>query len=120
MIRHGPPQNDFTKTLTAKYGPMADAVRAARCTHVSGDYWDVWPTVFVANAQAMDDGTDERVWGVTFRSSPTASHWRTIPRERLRVATFAGDPNADRFLPMLGTKLKLVERRGSLLLYVPE
>ena len=121
VVGHGLPSRDnVTASLNARFGPMADAVRTARCTHLAGDYWDVWPVVFLANARAMDDGTDERVWGLTFRSSPTAFRWRAIPRERVRVAALAGGPEARGYLPLLETRLRIAERRDGFEVYVPE
>jgi hypothetical protein len=52
----------------------ADVLRAG-CTHVAGDYWTVWPTVFHTNLVLREHGRRDLVWGVTARCEDTVPRW---------------------------------------------
>lgn len=56
-----------------------------RCTHISGEYWDVWPAVFHANLARYERGDDGTVWGLAFRDAPTRTKWSAVPPADVRV-----------------------------------
>lgn len=59
-------------------GPEAAAAREiadAGCTHVLGDYWRVWPAVFQSRVLLRERGEERKVWGITYRSTPTRDLW---------------------------------------------
>jgi hypothetical protein len=60
-------------------------VRALRCTHLSGEYWDVWPAVFHANLVRHERGEGGTVWGLTLRAAPTRKKWSAVPPADVRV-----------------------------------
>ena len=68
-----------------------DAILAARCDLLAGDYWTVWPSTWHANAALAERGEARRVWGVAHRCSPTAAQWRPLPRGDLRVCVAHGE-----------------------------
>ncbi len=69
----------------------ADVLGAA-CVLVTGDYWSVWPAVYHAALDAHDRGEPApAVYGLSFRSSPTAPAWTERPREALRICRVRGE-----------------------------
>ena len=66
-------------------GPWTEPVLAAGCTHLTGDYWEVWPAVFHANLVLADRGEARTVWGVTERSAATRAAWAAVPPAEVRV-----------------------------------
>ncbi len=49
--------------LNEACGDHSEDVVAGRCTHVAGDYWDVWPTVFHVNLTLYSAGKPEGFGG---------------------------------------------------------
>ena len=83
--------------------PVAEDVRAAGCTHVAGDYWTVWPAVYLANLLRHEAGEAGQVWGLAYRGWHTASLARAVPAERMRVAVPLGqEDEARRYLAEYG------------------
>ncbi len=98
-----PAANGLLPTFEPGPGMSADDILAAGCTHVAGDYWQVWPAVFETNLKMADRHADRVVWGVTFRSSPTRRYWSRTPLEMIRVAVPPGDdPLAELYLKDYG------------------
>lgn len=79
--------NDLDRTVGVRTADILDA----RCTHVAGSYWKVWPAVFHANMVLRDNGESRTVWGVTLRSESTCAQWQHLPLEDLRVAVPVDD-----------------------------
>jgi len=92
-LRFGPPSPAAARAAFDRLGRAAPQVVAAGCTHVAGDYWRVWPTVLRADQLRYERGQGP-VWGVTYRSLPTADLWRPRSWRAARVATFDGDAAA--------------------------
>ena len=82
--------------LEANWGGITREAREAKCSHVLGDYWTVWPTVF--QSRVLDRETKQRyaLWGLTHRGMATAHQWR------LRLS-----PSALRICIPHGTKKEL-------------
>lgn len=93
---------------------VADLV-ASGCTHVAGNYWEVWPVVFSANLTLHERGEKRLLWGVTFRSRPTGRYWRQVPLDAMRVAVPPNEPGlAAHFLNLHGfPPLELAEKRST-------
>lgn len=85
---------DLDRTL----GKQTNDIINAHCTHIAGDYWKVWPTVFHVNMVLNDQGKDQIVWGISHRSLPTRHLWDTVPLSRLRIGVVQGDSQADHYL----------------------
>jgi hypothetical protein len=89
-----------------------------RATHLVGNYWQVWASVFHANLVLHERGEDHTVWGVSFRSTPTQSFWRNMAPEDFRVAVLTNgrgpDPEADTFLSACFPPMEVVCRHESL------
>jgi hypothetical protein len=63
----------------------SDDVMAHSCTHVSGDYWDVWPAVFRANLLLYERGEARVVWGLAERGEAAWPKWRAVPTGEVRM-----------------------------------
>jgi hypothetical protein len=111
----------FRADLDRTLGTYTADVLDAHCTHVAGDYWKVWPTVFHANLVLHERGQPNQVWGVTLRSSPTASRWQQLPLDQVRVAVPVGDPQAENYLRCYGFGPMLVaEKRATVWVLQPD
>lgn len=75
------------RAMRSTYGPAADLVARERCTHVVGDVWNTWPTVFLATAIHAREGRPMPVFGVSNRAGPTLRAWLGMPEERLVVGS---------------------------------
>jgi hypothetical protein len=71
--------------VDAATGGYTADVRRLRCTHLSGEYWDVWPAVFHTNLSRADHGEPGVVWGVTHRAAPTYPKWSAVPPADVRL-----------------------------------
>jgi hypothetical protein len=90
--RHGRPGVDVVRhVLDENIGQHTAELLAERCTHVTGDYWHVWPTMFHANLVLADQGRNEPIWGIAQRCLPTADRWSRVPLAETRIAEIIGD-----------------------------
>ena len=75
-LRYGPPSFTHVRLLIdQKFGANTKVLRNNHCTHVLGDYWDVWETVFHANLVNYESGSQQVIWGITARSQVTKDLW---------------------------------------------
>jgi hypothetical protein len=102
-------------------GPRTEAILAARCDLVAGDYWTVWPSVWHANAALAARGERRRIWGIAHRCAPTASQWQALPREQLRICVARGEERmAERWLERCGAgSARFAERVDGVEVWVP-
>lgn len=77
--------------LAGSLGEHSDAVLEARCTHVAGDYWFVWKTVYHANLLKYERGEPGVVWGVAFRGRPAWPRWRDMSAGEMRFGVLPHD-----------------------------
>jgi hypothetical protein len=92
MLRHGWPSVDRVRVaLDESIGRYSDDLLAGNCTHVTGDYWHVWPAMFHANLRLADANSPRVVWGIANRSRPTEAQWRNVSWTAVRVGEIAGD-----------------------------
>jgi len=99
LVRSGPPSMERIRRDLAEVSPVAAEVLNRGCTHMAGNYWTVWPAVFLANAGLHERGERHRtIWGVTDRGKPTWKMARAMPDEQLRICTALGDAEADTWL----------------------
>jgi hypothetical protein len=94
---HSPSINKVHRDLDQALGSRTADILAARCTHVAGDYWKVWPAVFHANLTLHEQGQKQTVWGVTLRGWPTRRQWEHLPIEKFRIAVPLEDKEAAEF-----------------------
>lgn len=95
-------------------GSRTEAILAARCDLIAGDYWTVWPSTWHANELLSERGESRRIWGVAHRCSPTAPQWQGLPREALRVCVAHGEEKkAERWLQRCGFGAATSVERGS-------
>jgi hypothetical protein len=120
---HSPSIKKVRSDLLHTYGlgGRTDDVLAARCTHVAGDYWKVWPTVFHANLLLREQGESRTVWGITLRGEPTHGKWQHMPLEELRIAVPVDDrEQADAWLQSFHLPaMMVVERRSTIYVLRP-
>jgi hypothetical protein len=91
-VGHGRPSISVVRAeIDASLGKYTDDILAARCTHVTGDYWHVWPAMFHVNMRLADERSPRLVWGIAQRSLPTEKYWRQIPWTEVRIAEIIGD-----------------------------
>jgi len=98
---------------------VAELVQS-RATHLTGDYWRVWPAVFCVNQTYSDLGDDRRLWGVTFRSEPTFGQWTAIPPSERRIAAFTSDDEAQKYRDWFSEVLKKTETDRPIEIWVTE
>ena len=113
-------------------GGLTPDVLAANCTHIAGQYWTIWPSVFHANMVLHERGERRTVWGMGFRCDPTYRRYRSMCCDRLRVASPLSDPDLGllqmtNMLPMFRRcradvryrSCRVLERRRTILVAVP-
>lgn len=106
--------------LAKRCGSRTSDLLASRCTHLAGNYWEVWPAVFHANLVHYERGEEAMVWGVAFRSDPTRSLFSNVPRDQMRIAIPHQDQHAPALLRLYRFPLlNLVEKRPTLTIYCP-
>ncbi len=115
----GPPSASVVKNrLKTSHSDGLNELIAARCTHVAGDYWKVWPAMYMVNWHYTDNSEPNRIWALSHRSEPTKQYWGHVPTDNIRVGCFVGDPKAAEYRNMLGVKLKHVETQGEIEVWV--
>jgi hypothetical protein len=72
-------------------GAHTEAILAARCTAIAGDYWTVWPAVWHALLVRRERGDPLPVYGVSHRSGPTLPAFLAVPPEQRRVCVAEGE-----------------------------
>lgn len=116
LLAVGPPSmRAVTDAFASRWGAMARDVVASHATHVTGDYWKVWPTVFTADWLLGDARRAEWPYGITDRSVATLERARAVPQPR--VAILGGNAA---WIGLLGPhRWRVVERRPALVLVTP-
>ncbi len=77
--------------LDLTMGRLTQEVLSAKCTHIMGNYWRVWPGVFHANLVNYERGRRTVIWGIAHRCAPTRDLWFNVPPDQIRVAAIIGD-----------------------------
>jgi hypothetical protein len=91
-VTHGWPSRGVVRAaIDRSCGRYTDDVLAAGCTHLAGNYWHVWTTMFHANLRLADQQPPRRVWGISHRCEPTARYWRQILASETRIGEIVGD-----------------------------
>ena len=112
LVTVGPPSTRaVTDAFEARWGAAARDVAASGATHVTGDYWKVWPTVFTTDWLLGSSRRSRWPYGLTDRSIATLERARAV--ERPRVAVLDGN---GAWLGLLGPhRWAVVERRPTCL-----
>ena len=84
--------------IDRQFGQRTAELLAANCTHIAGNYWDVWPAMFHANLVLYERGETRVLWGLSYRSSATQALWSHIPLDKVRVGVPLHDKEADGYL----------------------
>jgi len=75
-LRYGTPSYGRVRSsIDQRFGGPTNAILDAHCTHVLGDYWDVWGSIFHANLALYESGSQMVIWGITARSEVTRDLW---------------------------------------------
>jgi hypothetical protein len=107
LLAVGPPSHQaVVQTFESRWGAEARDVISARATHVTGDYWKVWPTVFYATWLLGRPRRLEWPYGISDRSIATLKQSRAVPHPR--VAALDGRTT---WLGLLGPHRWSVEER---------
>jgi hypothetical protein len=99
---YGTPSPRRVRADLDRLGRLTPDVLAAGCTHLAGNYWTVWKTVFHTNLTLYERGARRTVWGVTFRGQPASELWIHKPQEERCVCIPVGDPYGDNWLLSFG------------------
>jgi hypothetical protein len=106
--------------LHQRIGTRTTDVLEGRCTHVAGNYWVIWPTVFHANLVRYQRGEPEAIWGISFRSDPSRKQIKEILVENIRIAVPHDDKDAPALLREYGfPPLVAAERRQTIAILCP-
>ena len=109
---------DLDETL----GQRTPDVLEARCTHLAGDPWTVWPSVFHANWKLYEAGEHTVIVGVSEHSGSLLAARPPGPPEQLRVCVPVGDKDAEEAQEYLRRysfpKLEPLGRHGTIELFV--
>ena len=90
--RHGWPSKQVVRQgVDRAMGRHTDDILAAGCTHVTSDYWHVWPAVFHANLRLADQRVRRTVWGLAHRAGATEQKWTQVQWRSVRIAEIVGD-----------------------------
>jgi hypothetical protein len=109
---YGTPAPRRVRADLDRLGTLTPDVLDAGCTHVAGNYWTVWKTVFHARLTLYERGDPRNVWGVTFRGQPASELWRDTPQEERCVCIAVNDPYGDNWLLAYGfSRFRDVARR---------
>lgn len=112
LLKYGVPESqNLTRGLRKDHGEMARQITEAGCTHMAGDYWIVWPTVFLANA-AKTDGSDP-IWALSHRSTPTMNLWKPTEDQRILVGYYQEDATGPEYAELLGIPLRPINSAPS-------
>ena len=84
--------------IDRQLGQRTAELLAANCTHIAGNYWDVWPAMFHANLVLHERGETRVLWGLSNRSLATKALWSQIPLDKVRVGVPLHDKEADGYL----------------------
>jgi hypothetical protein len=113
LLAVGPPSREaVVHAFESRWGASARDVIAGRATHVTGDYWKVWPTVFYANWLLGTPRQKQWPYGLTDRSIATLPASRAVPHPRVAALDGRGV-----WLSLLGPRQWAVaERRPTCLI----
>jgi hypothetical protein len=104
--------------LDQQFARTGNDLLAAHVNMIAGSYWKVWPAVFYTNLKLYEQGSHDRVYGLTHRSVPTRKFWSRIPPRQMRAAIVAGDQHEGKYwLRTYGLPLSPVEHRGSMCIF---
>lgn len=115
-VAYGPPGPGVPRAeIDARIGSRTADVLDARCSHLTGNYWNVWPAVFHANLALHERGDPRVVWGISHRCDPSREKWMGVPLPEVRIGVPEGDPEADAWLRVFDLPPMVeVERRPTL------
>ncbi len=111
---------DLDRTL----GQRTADVLEARCTHLAGDHWTVWPAVFHANWKLYEAGRRKVIVGISDHAASLLAARPPGPPDQLRVCVPLGDNEAKEAQKYLQTysfpKLAPLGRYGTIELFGSE
>jgi hypothetical protein len=74
--RYGAPSYSRVRgMLDRRFGNATSALLDNHCTHLLGDYWEVWGATFHANLTLYESGSKQFIWGLTGRGQVTRDAW---------------------------------------------
>ena len=95
--------------LQKNHGALANQVQTHDLTHLAGDYWRVWPAMFLHNGSRLPNG--DEVWALTHRSYATETYWKASNYQAPRIGIQTTAPEAMEYAKMLGIPLE--QKKGS-------
>lgn len=90
--------------IDQRVGSMASEVVGSGAQLITGDYWTVWPAVFIANLDLYENHEQRSVYGLCYRSVETSAFWRD--QRKLCVAAPLHDADATRILKGTGRQFR--------------
>lgn len=112
--KHGRPGLGRVRaSLQEAAGQHSAELLANRCTHVTGNYYRVWPAVFHCNLLLADQGAPYTVWGIAQRAQETVDLWTRVPPAETRIGELRGDEKHSRqALAAYGIEPFVIEHEG--------
>ena len=103
---HGWPSRSVVRAeIDATLGRYTDDLLASGCTHITGDYWHVWPAMFHANLRLEDAHSTRRVWGIADAAGRPRNSGARFHRPRCALArSSAMNRKASRFARITGCR----------------
>ncbi|MBL8290441.1 MAG: hypothetical protein JNN08_01320 [Bryobacterales bacterium] len=93
-----------------------EQIRRSRCTILAGDYWRVWPALFLRRAAG-----DRTIMPVAYRMTPMLDQVKALPNDGRVYCGWCGDPEVARVASTYGVaRLRQGEAHGRLCFYKSE
>jgi hypothetical protein len=98
-IRYGfPAPAEVTRGLRARAGGLAREISDANANLIIGQYWRVFPALFLVNLERYERGNREQVLAITAKAEATRSIWKHRLNRDPRYALVMHDEQMGRFL----------------------
>lgn len=118
VVAYGLPSVDRVRRLLNHAPQRNRELVELGATHLAGNYWEVWPSVFYVNLLHHERGDGKVIWGLTARGSATRAEALAVPRDRVRIGVALDDGLAGHFMQDF-EPVERVARTSQVELYAP-
>ncbi|MBN1960236.1 MAG: hypothetical protein JW841_04760 [Deltaproteobacteria bacterium] len=116
--RFGPPSMSTARTqFDNTFGKNSANIINVGCTHLIGNYYEVWPAVLHSNMLRYEHSNNSRIWGITARSVVNESLWRNTPFKDWTICQLGDDSEREKYINAYHLpKMREVKRVENLIL----